>query len=183
MKVIALAGSPRKNGNSDILLDEAIKAIKSNGNDVKKVYVDDLEVNPCIACDACKEHPQNKCIHDDDMQELCDELAESDLWLIATPIYWWGPTAQLKLVIDRWYSLYRAEDLKGKKAALIVTMGDTEYQTAIPTILMFEMAFSYLEMINNQPLVVTAHSKGEVLNDKAALQKAYNYGLEICNND
>jgi multimeric flavodoxin WrbA len=179
MKIIALAGSPRKNGNSDTLLNESIKALEAKNSVVEKFYLDDLEVKPCIACDSCKNHPENKCIHDDDMQLLGQKLAQADLWLIATPIYWWGPTAQLKLVIDRWYSLYREYNLAGKKAAIIITMGDTEYQTAIPTILMFEMAFSYLKMDSNQPLVVTAHDKNDVANDKVLLEKAYNYGVEI----
>ncbi|MFP4456370.1 MAG: flavodoxin family protein [Clostridia bacterium] len=179
MKVLALASSPRVNGNSDILLNQCIKGLTSKGATVKKVYLDKLDINPCKACDYCKTENIGNCIHNDDMDELSRDFSEADLWLFATPIYWWGPTAQLKLVMDRWYSFYKYAKLEDKKAAVIITMGASDYQTAIPTILMFEMAFSYLNMKNHQPLVVTAYEKGEVNTDKNSLEKAFNYGIGL----
>ena len=179
MKVLALACSPRIGGNSDILLDECLKGLTNESVSVKKVYIDKLQVEPCKACDYCKTDNVGQCIHNDDMNELSEDFREADLWLFATPIYWWGPTAQLKLVMDRWYSFYRNSDLDTKKAAMIITMGASDYQTAIPTILMFEMSFSYLDMKNYQPLVVTAYDKGEVKDDKESLDKAFNYGLNL----
>lgn len=179
MKVIALASSPRVNGNSDLLLDQCIKGLISKGASVKKVYLDKLNISPCKACDYCKTESIGECIHDDDMKVLEEDFKEADLWVFATPIYWWGPTAQLKLVMDRWYSFYKHLNLESKKAAIIITMGASDYQTAVPTILMFEMIFSYLNMKIHQPLVVTAYDKGEVAKDKKSLEKAFDYGINL----
>jgi len=181
MKVLALACSPRIAGNSDVLLDKCIEGLKINQKDitVEKVYIDKLNINPCKACDYCKNENIGHCIHNDDMTNLVTLFKESDLWIIATPIYWWGPTAQLKLVMDRWYSFYKYSDLEKKKAGIIITMGDSKYKTAIPTILMFEMTFSYLNISSHQPLVITAYDKGEVLEKTEALQDAFNYGKRL----
>lgn len=178
MKVVGLAGSPRVGGNSDLLLDQWLAGAKSSGADVEKVYLDRLSINPCRACSACRRPGAPGCVVKDDMQSLYDKLVAADVWVLATPVYFWGPSAQLKLVVDRWYGLLRKHDFSRKRASLIVTMGDDAPKTAHPTLEMFEDAFSYMKMKQLEPLVVTAMEKGAVRNDIAALNKAYGLGKQ-----
>lgn len=179
MKIIAFAGSPRIQGNSDILLDECLRGAEHQGAEVEKIYLDNLTISPCRACDVCRSNG-GQCVYEDDMQPIYQKLAEADIWVLATPIYWWGPTAQLKLMVDRWYSFYKYIALKQKKAALILTMGDTRMKVAVPTILMFDMAFEYLGIEQIEPLVVSAHAKGEVKDNTEAMNKAYQLGISMC---
>ncbi|QOR36318.1 flavodoxin family protein [Clostridium sp. 'deep sea'] len=178
MKVIAFAGSPRINGNSDLLLNECLKAAREKGAEVEKIYLDLKVISPCKACDFCRSNG-HKCIINDDMQLIYRKLQEADVWIIATPIYWWGPSAQLKLMVDRWYSFYKAMDCSNKKVALLITMGDTKMKVAQPTIDMFDMAFTALGIKQLKPLVISAHKKGEILQNKEALKQAYEIGLSF----
>ena len=176
--IVGFSGSPRVGGNSDLLLDEWLAGAEAAGAKVEKIYLDQLHIAPCIACDACRQDGADVCIHMDDMQDLYTKLLATDTWVLATPIYWWGPSAQLKLMVDRWYGLMKNHraSLAGKRGALVIAMGDDEARTAQPTIDMFSMAFDYLKMQMLEPLVVTAHEKGEVAQDREALKKAYALG-------
>lgn len=173
-KVIAFAGSPRIGGNSDTLLDEWLRGAKEAGAKIEKVYLDQLKISPCRGCDACRTPQATGCFVRDDMQPIYQQLLDADLWVLATPIYWWGPSAQLKLMVDRWYGMMKQHRaaMAQKELVLLITMGDEDLETAQPTIDMFTQACSYLKIKLHTPIVVSAHKKGEILNDPEALRKA-----------
>ena len=98
-KVIGIFGSPRPDGNSDILLDQAIKGAEASGVDVEKVIIRDLQIAPCNACGGCFE--KGVCVIGDDMQKIYSQLVEADGIIVASPIYFMGVSAQLKALIDR----------------------------------------------------------------------------------
>jgi multimeric flavodoxin WrbA len=179
-RIVGFAGSPRVGGNSDLLLDEWLKGAEAAGARVEKVFLDHLSIDPCVHCDACREPNSAGCVKIDDMDLVYEKLLAANLWVLATPVYWWGPSAQLKLMVDRWYGLMKnhRSSLVGKQAALVIAMGDDDLKTAQPTIDMFASAFNYLKMKMHEPLVITAHDKGEVLKDKEALMKAYSLGTK-----
>lgn len=181
-RVIGFAGSPRIGGNSDLLLDEVLAGAGESGATVEKVYLNRLKIRPCQACESCQK-PERKgqgCVHKDDMQELYGKLLAADVWVLATPVYWWGPSAQLKAMVDRWYGLPgRRNELSGKRVALVVAMGDEEPKTAHPTVEMFTDVFEYLKMKLYEPVVVSAYDKGEVRKDPAALKKARELGRRV----
>jgi multimeric flavodoxin WrbA len=180
MKILALAGSPRKGGNSDLLLDEFIAGAAGQGAEVEKVYLNGLQIRGCQACGACQK--TGRCKQRDDMTVMYDKLLSADLWAIATPVYWWGPSAQTKLMIDRWYALCfgpNAGRLKGKKAVLIATFED-EPKNATPFLVgMLRKAFAYVGIDFAGRLLVQALAKGEVKNQPAALKKARKMGEKL----
>lgn len=179
MKVLGLAGSPRVGGNSDLLLGEVLHGAQEVGADVEKVYLNELKITPCQACDACRQPDADGCVIRDDMQPLYEKLWQADMWVLATPVYWWGPSAQLKLMVDRWYAMMpKKEALTTKHASLIVTMADSDHQTAQPTTYMFHDAFNYLNMTFNEPLVVVAGAKGEVYHNDVEMLRAHTLGKE-----
>ena len=99
LRLVGIFGSPRRDGNSDILLNSAIKGAESNGAVVEKIIIRDLQIAPCNSCGGCWE--KGVCAIDDDMQEIYPKLVDADGVIVASPIYFMGVSAQLKAFIDR----------------------------------------------------------------------------------
>ncbi len=104
MKVIAISGSPRIGGNSDILCDEFLKGAKEKGNEVEKINLGNRNIRPCIACYKCKDN--GSCVIEDDMKEILEKLIQADIILLATPVYFYSMDAQMKIFIDRCLARY-----------------------------------------------------------------------------
>ena len=104
MKVLGIAGSPRRGGNTDLLLAEVIRGAASKGAEVKTVVLNNLRITPCQHCDSCLE--KGKCRINDDMQMVYRELEEADRIVLASPIQFMGVTAQMKAMIDRCQCLW-----------------------------------------------------------------------------
>jgi len=122
MRVLALQGSPRKNGNTATLL-EALLQVLEHGNTVKRFHLAGLNIRPCLSCYACK--AQQSCNSDDDMQVLYPHLAASELVILASPIYFYGVTAQMKAVIDRCQHLWLnpTKQSPNRRGVLVLTAG------------------------------------------------------------
>lgn len=99
MKVLGIYGSPRKGGNTDQLLDKALEGAQSAGAEISKVYTRDLKMSGCIECGGCDK--TGKCVVDDDMQSVYPLWEEADVLFLASPIFFYGVTAQVKALIDR----------------------------------------------------------------------------------
>jgi multimeric flavodoxin WrbA len=99
IKVLGIYGSPRKGGNSDRLLDKALEGARSAGAETKTVYARDLKMCGCLECGGCDK--TGKCVVQDDMQSVYPLLEEADLIFLASPIFFYGLTAQVKALIDR----------------------------------------------------------------------------------
>ena len=129
MKVIAIVGSPRENSNSGILVDEVLKAAAEEGADTKVFYANNMKMIGCQGCGACKTE-RDRCIQEDDMTPLYDELKTADAVVFASPVYMFGITGQLKLVLDRMFAFlgpdFRSRLPEGKKLGLIFTQGQPE---------------------------------------------------------
>ena len=123
MKVLILNGSPRK-GNTVT----AVNALKTGMDaaekfEIKEIVANDVEVSPCIACLAC--NCDSRCVFEDDTNDIMDAIEEADAVIFATPVYWWGVTAQLKAVIDKFYCRFEKLDDMPKKVGVIV-IGEAE---------------------------------------------------------
>lgn len=118
MNILVLNGSPRK-GNT-VTAIEAFKAgAVSAGHEVEVVDTYKLKVGPCVACGTCECY--KGCVAKDDSNEIVDRIVAADMVVWTTPIYWWGMTAQLKLVLDKCYC--KGVQLKGKKTGVIAVGG------------------------------------------------------------
>jgi multimeric flavodoxin WrbA len=126
--VLVLKGSPREKGNSSALADQAAAGAREAGAQVDSVDLFKLTISGCDACDFCQKSEVGKCSIEDDMQALYPKLRKADVILLASPVYWFTLSAQLKLCIDRWYALVNSEgcELKGKRFGLLLTYGDTD---------------------------------------------------------
>ena len=104
LKVLGIAGSPRRDGNTDHLLNQVMAGASSQGAETKTVILSELNIAPCRHCDGCIK--TGKCVVDDDMQWLHLDLREADRIVLASPIFFMGVTAQTKAMIDRCQALW-----------------------------------------------------------------------------
>ncbi len=104
MKVLGIYGSPRKGGNSDILLDEALKGANSAGAEISSIRSSDLTISGCLECGGCDE--TGVCVVEDEMQPVYQQLVDADVIFLASPIFFYGIPAQTKALIDRCQALW-----------------------------------------------------------------------------
>lgn len=174
-KVLILSGSPRKNGNSDILCDEFMKGAVEAGNEVEKIRVAEKNIGYCRACYACKNGP---CAIKDDMTEVLQKMIDADVIVLASPVYFYSIDAQLKALIDR--TVARWLEVKDKEFYYIVTAADGEEEAAETTINCFR---GYADCVNGAKEMgivygMGVYEKGEVKNTKATLE-AYEMGKSV----
>lgn len=100
MNVLILSGSPRKGGNTDLLVEAFVKGA-SQRHHVEVVFVRDYKVSPCMGCNACIRNELHTCVQNDDMSLIYEKMSWTDMLVIASPVYFYGLSAQLKVVIDR----------------------------------------------------------------------------------
>ena len=113
-KVLILSGSPRKGGNSDILCDEFLRGAQDAGHKAEKIRVAEKKVTPCSGCYYCSTHG-GACVHKDDMADILQKMIDADVIALASPVYFYSISAQLKAVIDR--TVARWLEVKDKEKA------------------------------------------------------------------
>lgn len=175
-RVLILSGSPRKNGNSDILCDEFKRGAEEAGNTVEKVRISELDINYCRACYACKK--DGKCVLKDDMAALLQKMIDADVLVLASPVYFYSIDAQLKAVIDR--TVARWLEVKDKEFYYIVTAADEERASAETTLACFKGYADCVEGAREMGVIygMGAYQKGEILNTPAMTQ-AYEMGKGV----
>lgn len=130
MNILVLNGSPHKNGNTAAMVAAFAEGARAAGNDVTVVEIAHLGISGCRACEHCHTVTLGECIIRDDMQQLYPLLQAADMLVLASPIYYFGYTAQLQAAIHRTYALGPLTNLK--KAALMLSSGsDDVYEGAV----------------------------------------------------
>jgi multimeric flavodoxin WrbA len=174
-KVIGIVGSPRRDGNTECLVDEVLNGAQKEGAQIKKVILNELHINPCQACGGC--HKTGQCVQKDDMKHLLQEMETSTTWVLGTPVYWWGPSGQFKIFIDRWYGVKRAL-FSGRQVILIIPLGGSE-SYARHTVGMLSDILDYLDMELQATILAPGVQKaGEVRIDDTLLATAHRVGRE-----
>jgi len=174
-RLVALAGSPRRHGNTEVLLDEAMAAAGADPAD--KIVLAELEIGGCRACDACKHGP---CPLDDDMQELYPRLDAADVLLVASPVFFLALSSQLKAVIDRCQLFWNRKQRLGpcparplRRGAFIAvgaTRGDRLFQGCRQTMRIW---FDTLDVEYREELLVRGvDARGAIRSHADALRQA-----------
>jgi hypothetical protein len=141
-RVLGIVGSPRRGGNTEILVDEVLRGAEEAGAPVEKVILSKLDIAPCRACDACR--ITGECAQKDDMAALKEKMQWSQIWVLGTPVYWWGPTAQFKTFLDRWHG-FNHEIFKDQRIILAIPFESTDTRTVRHTVGMFTDVLAYLK--------------------------------------
>lgn len=142
MKIVVLTGSPRKNGNSAYLAEQFIKGAQEQGHEIFRFDCAFKQVEPCRACNRCGMN--GTCIFNDDFLELRPHLVEADMVVFATPMYYFGISAQMKRVIDRFYAINGQIKGAPKKAAFLMTYADSAAKEAEPMLVHYRTLMGYL---------------------------------------
>jgi len=125
MKVIGIVGSPRKNGNTNILVQQVLEGAAEAGAETRNFFLNEMNYRGCQGCNYCKEH--EKCKLEDDLVEVFDDLATADGVVFGSPIYFSQFTGQMRLFLDRCFSLvnpdFSSRIPAGKKAVLVGAQG------------------------------------------------------------
>lgn len=172
-KVLILSGSPRKNGNSDLLCNEFAKGAIEAGHNVEIVRVAEKNIGYCRACYACR--GTGVCAIKDDMTELMQKMIDCDVMVLASPVYFYSIDAQLKAVIDR--SVVRWTEVKNKEFYYIVTAADEELFSADTTLACFRGYADCVDGAKEMGVIygMGTYEKGEI-KDKPAMNEAYEMG-------
>ena len=188
MKVLGIAGSPRRGGNTNLLLAEVMRGAASRGAEVKTIILNDLKITPCQHCDACLE--AGKCKIEDDMQMVYRELEEADRIVLASPIQFMGLAAQMKAMIDRCQALWARKYVlnmpplgsePGKKKGLFISVGGRKitnlFEPALATVKTF---FRILDIAYAGELLFSGvDEKGAIAKHPDALRQAYLAGQKL----
>ncbi len=178
MKITSFLGSPRKNGNTATLLDSVLKGIHScTDAESESFFLQEMNIAPCRGCNSCKKEGSSGCVVKDDMQKIYSAAAKSDIIILATPIYWWSITAQMKTMVDRLYGMdFRCGR---KKVALIMTYeGELPNSGPETTEVLFREICDYLKMEASGVLGVCTGAQPVSKNEKA-LNDGLSFGISL----
>src|SRR5512136_1772719 len=179
--ILILKGSPRERGNSATLAEKAAEGARSKGAQVESIYLHGLDIRPCDACDLCLEN--GGCVIEDDMLPLYPKLAAAHAILLASPIYCFTFSAQMKLCLDRWYGFQakKWKEIQGKSFGLILTYGDDDLYSSggINAIHTFESLCRFFK----GDIVGIVHGSlndvGDAQKHPELLEKAYQLGQKL----
>ncbi len=181
-KLLILKGSPREKGNSAVLADRAAAGAEEAGWDVESIYLQTMEIRPCDGCDLCRDNGVY-CVIEDDMQGLYPKLIAADALILASPVYWFTFSAQLKLCIDRWYGLWNIQRdvFRGKPVGIILTYGDDDLYVSggINAMHTYESMFHFV----GAPIVGSVHGSvmdvGDAQKHPELMDAAYELGRKM----
>jgi len=180
-KILAVMGSPRKDGNTDLLVSRIAEGATAAAAQVEVVRLGALQIRECDGCHACWK--RGSCSKKDDMLGLYQKIAASEVIVFGTPVYWYGPTALMKAFIDR-FVYFNCEAnrpmIRGKRAAVAVVLEETHEQTWRPVLEFFERSLAYLEMkLAGTVIVPGVGKKGEIRKQPERLEEAYRLGTRL----
>lgn len=178
MNILVLAGSPRQGGNTDILVEAFARGARESGHDVTIVSVRDVSVRPCMGCDACFRRGDMTCVQADDMPGVYALLSRADMLVVASPVYFYGVSSQLKAIIDRCHNPIR-DTFHIRKAALLLVGAASlpDLFDSITTQYRLCLRFFNIEDAG-QILVRGVREKGDI-SQTDALEKAYMMGRGV----
>ncbi len=174
MKIVILNGSPTKGGNTDIQVKAFCDGAESVGHITEPLRVADMNIAPCIGCGYCKKN--GFCVKKDDMSDIYKKVTSADAVVFASPVYWWGITAQLKAALDRLYAL-TGDGISDKKTALLMNGYDED--PFEPSKAQFEIIFDHLHWQNKGFVFVGNITKKGAMPDSPLLKEVYEFGVNF----
>lgn len=182
--ILSISSSPRRNGNSELLLQSFNRGAEKEGWDIGNVRVNDLKFRPCQACDRCA--TTGECILQDDMQAIYPQVASAGAMVIATPVFFGTLSAQLKMFIDRfqcwWHAKYNLNNPRVKleegKPGFFICVGALKKKTycesalAVARVYFHNVNYHYIDSLCYRGI----DEKGAIKEQPHALQNAYEVG-------
>lgn len=184
--VLAIASSPRKKGNSELLLDACLEGVAEAGIPFEKIRICELRISPCLNCGGCE--ATGVCVINDDMQTLHKKFSDSEILIVSSPVFFMGLPAQLKAMVDRcqaiWVRKYvlkqRMANIERRRALFIQVGGmkrENVFEGGLMTVTAFLATLDY--KFSERLFLNRIDSKGAVASHPSALGRARQMGLDI----
>lgn len=188
MKILIILGSPRKKGNTETLVETVLStALEELEAEVEYIHLQSLKtLSPCLSCAAC--HKSGECIIKDDMIPLYDKVDTADILFLVTPVYFYGPSAQMKTFIDRfqarWSRKYLLQERlpeKHKRFGYLLSVGATKGRKVFDAnILITKNFFDTVDFpYSGEILVRNKDAKGALEEDEVEMERARIFGKDV----
>lgn len=177
MKVTVITGSAHKNGTSALLADKFIEGAREAGHEIFRFDAAFETVHPCLACEYCASH-NTECVHKDSMEKLNEKLIDADVIVLASPLYYYTVSAQLKAVIDRFHAK-NAIIAGNKKAVMLASAYGSDDQTFEALNKMFETSLRFLNWESAGTVYAVGSPVREMLEATDFPNQAYLLGKNI----
>ena len=182
MKLLALEGSPRENGNTEKLVKAILESAKENGAETKFYKLTEMNISLCLGCSTCRD--TGTCVTDDAMRFLLEEIQASDVIILGSPVYMWQVSGQMKVFMDRFVRLlkpdYSVRLDEGKRIAFAYTQGNPDAE-------LFKVYMEYQEKVfgmfgfENAGRVIAAGTRGQddILEQTELMEAAFALGEKL----
>jgi multimeric flavodoxin WrbA len=187
MRVLGIYGSPRRGGNTELLLQELLRGCRDAGAEVEEIFLRELKITPCLEIYACRKDGQ--CPIHDDMEALYPKLAGADIVALASPIFFYGVSAQAKALIDRCQAMWAKKYLlkqaiapgkPGRRGVFLSVGGSKGSKIFDGPLLTMKYFFDALDVVFYRYLLFKSiDAKGEILEHPTAMAEAYSLGKEL----
>jgi multimeric flavodoxin WrbA len=187
LKILGICGSPRRDGNTDVLLKEALKGAQEAGAEAEAIFLRDKTISPCLEIYGCK--IDGRCVIEDDFHEVADRMVQADVLILASPIFFYTVSAHTKMLMDRcqsfWVKRYILKEpvvpgrprRKGAFIAVGATHGKRLFEGVILTVRYF---FDALDVGLSETLLVRGvDEKGEIFHHQEEIRAAYELGTRL----
>lgn len=189
MKVLGIVGSPRRDGNTNILVEEILRGTCDKHHaSTERIYLDDYISDPIRDCKLCR-NKEGNCTIDDRYEELIFKVLGNEYLIIGSPLYWYGPSGQLKIFFDRWFcyvsdsypnSNQVINEMKGKKVVLCIACEESWPGLTNNLIGMVSQTLEYMGMVLLAVVIGdNAGPRGEILKNERVMMDAYWIGSNI----
>lgn len=176
--ILVLTGSPRHNGNTSLLADSFIDGATSKGNKVTRIDVGKAKINGCTSCNFCVSH-NGECALKDGMDEIYSQLELADIIVFVTPLYYYGFSAQLKAVIDRFHAKSGVGKIKPSKKSILLSAGADDLPAFNPLVKTYQAILDYLKWEDIGILTIEkTENKGDI-NKTDGLIRAKSLGTSL----
>ena len=178
MKAIGIVGSPRRDGNTEILTGHALKAIAEEGLDTELIRLAGRDIRPCDACMVCRSGGQ--CPIDDDLLPIYDKMKAADAIILASPVYFGSATATIKALMDRsGYMSYDGRPFAGKVGGPLVVARRAGHNFTFAQIMYWFHILGFFMPGSTYWNIAFGREPGEVEGDEEGLETAWNFGKNI----
>jgi multimeric flavodoxin WrbA len=180
-KILGVIGSPRKKGNTHVLVSKILEGAEKEGASTEILFLNDMNIRECDGCHVCWKGKQ--CSKKDDMNNIYAKIIKSDIIVFGTPVYWYGPTALMKCFIDRFVYFNCPENrskIRGKFAVIAIPFEEENPKTADLLIKFFKQSLQYLEMkLIGKIIVPGVGNRGDILKKPDLLEYACELGKKL----
>jgi multimeric flavodoxin WrbA len=179
MKVVGIVGSPRKNGNTELMMAHALKSIAQEGLDTELIRLAGLEIKPCNACMVCKK--EEKCSINDDLFPIYLKMKQADGILLATPVYYGSATALVKALMERtgYISRGNGEPFSGKVGGPLVVARRAGHSFTIAELTLWFQINGMVMPGSTYWNIAFGRDKGDITKDEEGMNTIWTFGKNV----